>query len=187
MTPDAATAALTSAGLKVGNTTQSYSSSVTTGMVIDGDPVGGTPVRRNSLVNVVISKGVQTIALNSYIGLSGDQANSELTTAGFKVISTFGYSDTVPAGNVISQNPSGGSPSPVGTIVSIVVSQGSATVFVPNIYSLTQLAATTALENLQLHVKVKKIGTKKIKTVTNISPKVGTKVKRGSTVTITLG
>ena len=187
MTPDAATAALTSAGLKVGNTTQSYSSSVTTGMVIDGDPVGGTPVRRNSLVNVVISKGVQTIALNSYIGLSGDQANSELTTAGFKVISTCGYSDTVPAGNVISQNPSGGSPSPMGTTVSIVVSQGSATVFVPNIYSLTQLAATTALENLQLHVKVKKIGTKKIKTVTNISPKVGTKVKRGSTVTITLG
>jgi serine/threonine-protein kinase len=68
-----------------------------------------------------------------------------------------------------------------------VVSQGSKTVFIPNVYSLSQTAATTALENLQLTVKVKKIGTKKIKTVTNISPKVGTKVKRGSTVTITLG
>lgn len=187
MTPEAATSALTSAGLRVGTTTQSYSSTVATGMVIDADPAGGAPVRRNSLVNLVISKGIQTIALNSYIGLSGDQANSELTTAGFKVISTFGFSDTVPAGNVISQNPTGGAPAPVGGTVSIVVSQGSATVFVPNLYSLTQLAATTALENLQLHVKVKKIGTKKIKTVTNISPKVGTKVKRGSTITITLG
>lgn len=187
MTPDAATSALTSAGLRIGNTTQSYSSTITTGMVIDADPAGGTPVRRNSLVNLVISKGIQTIALNSYIGLSGDQANSELTSAGFKVISTFGFSDTIPAGNVISQNPVGGAPAPVGTTVSIVVSQGSATVFVPNLYSLTQLAATTALENLQLHIKVKKIGTKKNKTVTNISPKVGTKVKRGSTVTITLG
>jgi serine/threonine-protein kinase len=34
---------------------------------------------------------------------------------------------------------------------------------------------------------VKKIGAKKVKAVTNISPKVGAKVKRGSTVTITVG
>jgi len=38
-----------------------------------------------------------------------------------------------------------------------------------------------------LKVMVKKIGKAKIKSVTNISPKVGTKVKRGSTVTITVG
>jgi serine/threonine-protein kinase len=34
---------------------------------------------------------------------------------------------------------------------------------------------------------VKKVGNKKNKVVTNVSPKVGTKVKRGSTVTITVG
>ena len=187
MTSDAASAALLGAGLKVGNTTQDYSSTIASGMVIDGDPVTGTPVRRNSIVNLVISKGIQTLSLNSYVGLSGDQATNELTTAGFKVISTFGYSDTVAAGNVISQTPNGGAAIAVGSRVSIVVSQGSGSVYIPNVYSLTQRAATTALENLQLHVKVKKIGSKKIKSVTNISPKVGTKVKRGSTVTITLG
>ena len=187
MTPEAASAALIAAGLKVGDTTQDYSTTITSGMVIDGNPAAGSPVRRNSLVNLVISKGIQTVALNSYVGLSGDQANNELTTAGFKVISTFGYSESIPAGNVISQKPDGGAPIAVGSTVSIVVSQGSATVFIPNLYSLTQVAATTALENLQLQVKVKKIGSKKMKTVTNISPKVGTKVKRGSTVTITLG
>lgn len=187
MTSDAASAALIGAGLKIGNTTQDYSSTIASGMVIDGDPVSGTPVRRNSIVNLVISKGIQTLSLNSYVGLSGDQATNELTTAGFKVISTFGYSDTVAAGNVISQTPNGGAAIAVGSRVSIVVSQGSSSVFIPNVYSLTQRAATTALENLQLHVKVKKIGSKKIKSVTNISPKVGTKVKRGSTVTITLG
>jgi len=103
------------------------------------------------------------------------------------VKSTFGYSESIPAGSVISQTPAGGAPIPVGSTVAIIVSQGSGTVFIPNLYSLTQLAATTALENLQLQVKVRKIGSKKIKHVTNISPKVGTKVKRGSTVTITLG
>ena len=187
MTPDAASAALIAAGLKVGTTTQNYSSTITTGMVIDGDPVSGTPVRRGSLVNLVISKGIQTLTVNSYVGLSGDQATNELTSAGFKVISTFGYSDTVPAGDVISQTPDSGAPVAVGSNISIIVSQGSSSVYIPNLYSLSQRAATVALENLQLHVKVKKIGSKKVKTVTNISPKVGTKVQRGSTVTITLG
>ena len=187
MTPDAAATALTSAGLKVGSTTQSYSSTITNGMVIDGDPIAGTAVKRNSLVNILVSKGIQTLQLNSYVGQSGDQASNELTSAGFKVKSTFGYSESIPAGSVISQTPAGGAPIPVGSTVAIIVSQGSGTVFIPNLYSLTQLAATTALENLQLKVKVRKIGSKKIKHVTNISPTVGTKVKRGSTVTITLG
>ena len=187
MTPDAAATALTSAGLKVGSTTQSYSSTITNGMVIDGDPIAGTAVRRNSLVNILVSKGIQTLQLTSYVGQSGDQASNELTSAGFKVKSTFGYSESIPAGNVISQTPAGGAPIPVGSTVAIIVSQGSGTVFIPNLYSLTQLAATTALENLQLKVKVRKIGSKKIKHVTNISPTVGTKVKRGTTVTITLG
>ena len=187
MTPDAATSAIVAAGLKVGTTTQSFSTTISTGMVIDADPVAGTPVRRNSIVNLVISKGIQQLTLTSYVGKSGDQASNELTSAGFKVISTFGYSDSIQAGSVISQSPDGANPVPAGSTVSIVVSQGSQTVFIPNLYSLTQKSATLALENLQLHVKVKKIGSKKIKTVTNISPKVGTKVKRGSTVTITLG
>jgi serine/threonine-protein kinase len=187
MTPDAASAALTAAGLKVGTTTQGFSSTITTGMVIDGDPVAGTPVRRNSIVNLLISKGIQQVTLSSYVGLSGDQASNELTTAGFKVISTFGYSDTVPAGSVISQKPDGAGTVPFGASISIVVSQGPQSVFIPNLYNLSQSRATLALENLQLKVKVRKIGSKKNKTVTNISPKVGTKVKRGSTVTITLG
>jgi serine/threonine-protein kinase len=47
--------------------------------------------------------------------------------------------------------------------------------------------ARAALTDLELKVEVKKIGAKKVKSVTNISPKVGTKVKRGSKVTITVG
>jgi serine/threonine-protein kinase len=38
-----------------------------------------------------------------------------------------------------------------------------------------------------LKVTVKKIGKKAIKKVTAVVPKVGSKVKRGSTVTITVG
>jgi len=47
--------------------------------------------------------------------------------------------------------------------------------------------AVRTLKDLELKVIVKKLGVKKIKRVTNISPQIGGKVKRGSTVTITVG
>ena len=55
------------------------------------------------------------------------------------------YSDTVPAGNVISQNPAGDSTALPGTPVDLVVSLGVEPVGVPNVVGLTQADATTAL------------------------------------------
>ena len=104
---------------------------------------------------------------------------------GLTVKQTFGFSDTVAAGNVMSQNPDGSAPVDAGSTINIVISQGSSLVYIPNIYSLSRSAASTALENLQLKVVIRKIGNGKH--VTNVSPKVGTQVKRGSTVVITLG
>ena len=51
----------------------------------------------------------------------------------------------------------------------------------------TQAKATQILKDLGLVVKVKTLGANKAKKVINVSPKEGTKVKRGSTVTITVG
>ena len=74
-----------------------------------------------------------------------------------------------------------------GAKITLTISKGSEFVFIPNVFSLTETKARAALEDLGLKVEVKKIGVKKVKAVTNISPKVGTKVKRGSKVTITVG
>jgi len=76
---------------------------------------------------------------------------------------------------------------PKGSTITLVISKGSEFVSVPNVQNKTAAEATRDLQNSDLKVVVKKIGTKKVKTVTNISPKAGTKVKRGSTVTITVG
>ena len=184
---DAATQALAKARLKVGDSSQDYDGKVPEGFIARTDPAAGSPARPNSVVNIVISKGIQQVALTSFVGKSADQASADLTSAGFSVNSTFGYSDTVAPGYVISQTPDGSSPAAVGTVVNLVVSQGPEKVYIPNVFSLTQLQATTALENLQLTVVVKKVGTKKVKTVVHVSPKVGSQVKRGSTVTITVG
>jgi len=87
---------------------------------------------------------------------------------------------------VISQQPAAGALLPKGAAVEIFVSKGSAFVYIPNVMRFTQARATTLLEDLGLKVVIKKV-TKTAKLVIGINPKVNAKVKRGSTVTLTVG
>ena len=188
-----------------------FDQSVPTGAVISSSPGGGAKLKSGGTVELTISEGPQAIAtptptptpthspahspaatnsdapisIKSYVGLTSDQAQSELTSAGLIVNQSFTYSESAPAGIVISQKPDGSSMVRPGSSVAIVVSQGSSSVYIPNVYSLSGSYATLQLENLQLVVVVRRIGAGKH--VTNVSPKVGTKVQRGSTVVITLG
>jgi serine/threonine-protein kinase len=112
---------------------------------------------------------------------------NELQAAGFVVTSTYAYSETLLAGEVIAQKPLGAPTADKGSKIYLIISKGSGYAFVPNLFSIDEAKAVAALKDLDLKVVVKKIGKKSIKKVTNVSPKVGSKVKRGSTVTITVG
>ena len=187
LTPEAATTALEKFPLIVGANTEVFNKEIPKGFVISTKPESGTEVKRDTPVSLVISKGVETVALVSYSGKSGEQALNELNDLGFDVESTYAFNERVLSGVVISQTPTGVDVAPKGSTVVLVISKGSQYVFIPNVFSLDQIKATQALQDLQLKVVVKKLGTKKVKKVTNISPKVGSKVKRGSVVTITVG
>ena len=187
LTPQAAAAAITKSPLTVGTTSEIFSNKIPKGFVISSDPEAGAKVKRDSVVNIVVSKGVETIALASYVGKSGEQALNELTDAGFNVESTYAFDETALSGAVISQSPAGNSDAPKSSTITLIVSKGSQFVYIPNVFSLEELKAVRTLKDLELKVIVKKLGVKKIKRVTNISPQIGGKVKRGSTVTITVG
>jgi serine/threonine-protein kinase len=187
LTPEAAVNLLAKSPIKVGDLTEVFSDQAPRGFVISSSPAAGKKVKRDAVINLLISKGVETIDVTSYVGKSADQALNELTEGGFDVETVNEFSESVLAGTVITQVPSGGAPLAKGTKITLTVSKGSQYVFIPNIFSLTEAKARAALADLELKVVVKKIGVKKVKAVTNISPKIGTKVKRGSTVTITVG
>jgi serine/threonine protein kinase len=187
LTPDVAAMQIANVGLKIGTITQIFNSNIPKGFVISVAPGPGVRVQRNTFVNLIVSKGVEKISTINYVGLSGEQALNELETSGFVVTSNLAYSDTIATGAVISQTPAGGRPLPKGSEISLVVSEGPAMVFIPNVYSLSTDDATRMLENLQLKVIVKQIGKHRIKTVTNVSPIVGSKVAKGTFVTITVG
>ena len=187
LTPEAAVNLLAKSPIKVGDLTEVFNDKTPKGFVISSSPDAGEKVKRDSIVDLLISKGIETIDVTSYVGKSADQALNELTDSGFDVSTVDQFSENVLAGAVISQVPSGGAPLAKGTKITLTISKGSQYVFIPNVFSLTEAKARAALTDLELKVVVKKIGVKKVKAVTNISPKVGTKVKRGSTVTITVG
>ena len=187
LTPEAAVNLLAKLPVKVGELKEVFNDQTPKGFVISSSPAQGEKVKRDSTIDILVSKGIETLDVASYVGKSADQALNELTDAGFNIESVDQFSESVLAGAVISQVPSGGAPLPKGSKITLTISKGSQYVFIPNIFSLTENKARAALNDLELKVVVKKIGAKKVKAVTNIVPKVGTKVKRGSTVTITVG
>ena len=187
LTPEAATNLLAKLPLAIQPLAEEFSTTVPKGYVIDSNPPAGEKVKRSAIVVIRVSKGIEQVALSSYVGKSSDQALNELQDAGFVVTSTYGFSETRLAGEVISQKPAGGATADKGSKIYLVISKGTQFAYIPNLYSIEELKAVQALKDLDLKVVVKKIGKKPVKKVTNISPKVGSKVKRGSTVTITVG
>ena len=185
LTPEAAVALLTKAPLKVGTLTEVFTAKTPKGYVIDSNPPAGSQVKRDTIVTLRISKGIEQISLTNYVGLSGEQALNELTTLGFKVNATYAFDEKVLAGAVVSQSAT--TSAPKGSEIALVISKGSAFVFVPNVYSLTEAKARAMLADQELKVVVKATTKKSVRTVTSVVPKPGTKVRRGSTVTITVG
>jgi serine/threonine-protein kinase len=162
-----------------------FSSEIPKGFVIETIPQTGTSVKRDSQIEVIVSKGIEQIALASYLGKSGEQALNELTEAGFDVQPTYAYSENVLELAVISQSPAGGSSLNKGAKVSIVISKGPRFTFIPEtIIAMESVAAQNLLKSLGLKPKVVSTGRNRVKYVISVSPAKKTKVERGSTVTI---
>jgi len=92
----------------------------------------------------------------------------------------------LPIGAVISQTPGAGE-ADKGSTITLLVSKGSEFVVIPNIKLMKAGEAINVIEDLGLKVKKPNIRNWEKKLVKTISPAVGTKVKRGSTITITVG
>ena len=187
LTPEAAVNAIAKLPLVTGTITEVFNSEIPKGFVISADPAPGTKVRRDAAIKLLVSKGIETFEILSYVGKIGEEALTELSEAGFDVTVTYAFDEKIIPGGVISQNPADGE-LPKGAKIELIVSKGSSFVTIPTkgIVGLKQEKARQILEGLGLVVLDKPAGSKN-KTVINVSPKAGTKVKRGSTVTLAVG
>ena len=181
LTPDVASGKISDLGLSVGQINESFDMKVASGFVIGTDPKDGSEVRRKSIVNLIVSKGVEQLALPSYVGKGGEQALSELNDLGFDVNVKYSFSDSIFKGQVITQRPERSDLISKGSKIELEISKGSEFVFVPNVLGKNKNDASVDLENLGLKVSAKGSGK-----VNNISPSIGSKVKQGTVITITL-
>ena len=181
LTPDVASAQLSTLGLTVGEINESFDMQMAAGYVISTDPKESSAVKRKAIINLIVSKGIEQISLQSYVGKGGEQALSELTDMGFDVDAAYKFSDSVFKGQVISQSPEQLESIGKGSKIELIISKGPEFVFVPNILGKNKNDAALDLENLGLRIKINGSGK-----VNNISPAIGTKVKQGAIITLTL-
>jgi beta-lactam-binding protein with PASTA domain/tRNA A-37 threonylcarbamoyl transferase component Bud32 len=127
------------------------SSSVKPNIVISSNPQEGNNVAANTTVTLFVSKGQAPVAVPNVVGQQQDQAASTLQSKGFKVDTKTDGTSSAPAGQVISQNPSGGTAAP-GATVTITVSGGA--VSVPSVVGDSQQTASQVLTTAGFQVSV---------------------------------
>ena len=177
---------LQDAGLKVTHGDAQSSDTVASGNVISSDPAAGTEVDEGSSVTIVISLGKEEVKVPDIRNRSAADAESALAGAGLVGSAGQDYSDTVPAGNVISQSPEAGSSVTKGTTVSYVVSLGAKTqtVEVPDVLRSYPETAEQVLSESGLNAVYggQQYSDYPEGTVCRLNPEVGVKVEKGSTV-----
>jgi beta-lactam-binding protein with PASTA domain len=149
----AAETALTNAGLVVGSVTSVSSDTIAAGDVISQTPVATTDVAPGTTVDLVVSSGPALVPVPGVTGLTQTDAETAIVNAGLIVGTvTAANSDTVPAGNVISQSPGAATNVAPGSAVDLLVSTGPALITVPGVVGLAQSVAETAITNAGLTV-----------------------------------
>ncbi|MCL2826992.1 MAG: PASTA domain-containing protein, partial [Eggerthellaceae bacterium] len=143
----AATQELQDAGFDIGTTTEDYSASIATGLVISQDPKAGDPASAGTKVNLVVSKGLEQVPVPDLTGKSADDARKALDDAGLKsAAGTAEYSSTVPVNQVIRQDPPAGQTVNKGSTVTYYLSLGIENGDVPSVIGLSREGAIAALE-----------------------------------------
>ncbi len=122
-----ASAVLVNAGLVVGTVTQMYSCTTPLGSIVSESPTAGASVLPGTMINMVVSRGVQPSVMPDVVGKPRKQAASAIADADLVLGGvTRTHSSDVEADAVMEQSPSAGTEVPPGTSVSIVVSLGPA-------------------------------------------------------------
>lgn len=183
-TTTAAKKALAKHHLDLGDTSQQWHDSLDEGQVISSDPSPGTALKRDTTVDLVVSKGPEPVDVPSVTGRSLATATSSIEGADLEVArADDAYSTSVPKGSVVSQSPASGSLVPGGT-VTLTVSRGPEMVAVPEVEGLTRAGATKKLEDAGFTVAVQTFLGGPIDEVRASRPGGGTSAPKGSKVTI---
>lgn len=138
-------------------------------------------------IDLVVSRGVKTWKMADYVGDSYSDTADELRDKGFVVKQTKKYSDTVATGKVIKQSVNAGTTiNPSQQTVTLTVSAGKKQVTIPSFKGkdVSEVQDFANKHQLQLTTTQKNSTTVATNHVIQQTPKAGSKLTHGDTLTV---
>ncbi len=190
-TQQEATQIIEDAGLEVGMVSSKYDNDVEQGNVISQSPTAEEEVDKGSKVNLVISQGAESFEVPDIVGKTVEEAQRLADEKGLILEqSSTENSDTVEVDHIISQDPPAGSAVKEGDTIHYVLSLGKAItmVTVPSVVGFGESSARSTLSNAGLSVAVNYEYSSYVGKgeVMSQSPRAGSSVEEGTTITITV-
>jgi beta-lactam-binding protein with PASTA domain len=183
--PNDATSALEALTLVISGTNEVFDEVIPVGKVVSTDPVGGTSVKRETPVTILVSKGPAPVEVPPIIGTLITDATTTLGPLGLTTETIREDFDDSVAGTILSTDPIPGTTVPKGTIIKVVLSKGPVLVDVPNVVGMDVATATSTLQGAGFQVKVvNKLTVAILNKVYSQNPAGGSKAPKGSEITL---
>ena len=157
------------------------------GTVLSQKPAAGASVRVRSVVALVVSKGARPVYVPDVVSMPLAQAQAAVEQRHLKfVVGDRNPSDSIPADVVTSQNPAPGSALDPDSTVSVVASSGPPQLAVPGVTGRDAATAQQQLQAAGLPASIQYLVTSDAPsgTVLKQTPNGGTKVRKGTGVTL---
>lgn len=183
--PGDVTAALESLTLVIAGTNEVFDEVIPAGKVVSTDPAGGTSVKRETPVTILVSKGPAPVEVPPIIGTLITDATTTLGALGLTSETIREDFDDSVAGTILTTDPIPGTTVPKGTVIKVVLSKGPVLVDVPNVVGMDVATATTTLQSAGFQVKtVNKLTVAILNKVYSQNPAGGSKAPKGSLITL---
>lgn len=189
MTLEAASAALDKAGFRALKGDTRFHKATAEGMVLEQDPPAGSVQKRGAEVTLAVSAGQAAATVPDVVGSSQQQAQIAIENAGFIFGSVSQQMSDKPRGAVVGSNPPAGTTLDLPATVSITLSQGPATVQIPDLTGRTLADARSTLEQLGLRLGPTSTDTSSFMTENTVlgqAPPPGSTVSAGASVNLRL-
>jgi beta-lactam-binding protein with PASTA domain/tRNA A-37 threonylcarbamoyl transferase component Bud32 len=182
-----ATNQIVGAGLRVGTVQEVPSQVGQIGQVMSTEPPPGTEVAERSTVNLFVGKGPETATVPALTGKTVAEATELLKNQGLKIgaQTTRETSNADSVGKIVDSKPGPGESAPGGSEVAVVVGAEQTTVQIPDVSGRDPDDAQETLTNAGFRVQTQNVDSGGDEgSVVGTNPAAGTKVARGSQVTL---
>lgn len=138
--------------LKMNVLSNEYNDTVPEGKIIRQTPEEQTQVLKDEIVEVVVSKGAETIKVINVMNLEYSEAKDKIEALGLSVEIIPEYNDVVKAGDVMRQDPLPNEAVPINSVIKLYVSKGveEKLIEVPDLVNVLLPEAQSVIQSLKL-------------------------------------